>query len=156
MADDKKRNSVLNNSYKTGEKLQGDSFEFYNSVKVDEVASSTFMRDSCNFESIYYMSMAEKLRELLVSNKTLHDLVLKYDEKDIKKFDKYDINIVFHEIYEYFTKDKDFKYFFNVYYAFYLVSDVTSVGFDVIFNSLNYENRLPVVEELFNDGCLTL
>lgn len=149
---DKKKYSILNNTYKTGEKLQGDNFEFYSSVKIDEVATSIFMKDCCDFNSIFYDKMVEKTYELINNNETLVDLIKQYDDK---KFSKEDINVVFSIIYDFFSKDEEFKYFFNIFFIFSIVSDITNTAYDVIFNSLTYENKIPVIDALSEESDLT-
>ena len=144
----KNNGKILNNSYKNGDNLKGEDFEFTSALTVDDVGVSIFMKDTYNFDSIMYTRLVEEVHQLSKSNNRLDELTTfeHFDDKEEnRKYTKDELNEVFEIIYNHFSEDSSLKEFLRISYIFDIISNITKTEHRILFDSLNYENTSIVI-----------
>lgn len=148
--DTKRKKSILNNSYKTCENLKGDDFEFYSSVKIDDVGASIYMKDSCDFDSILYAEMVDFVYDVMNNDEELKTIIEKNDNDavngKIQKYTQEEVNLFFEKLYFSLTKEEQFRKFFKISYIFEIISNMTNMSYDILFNLLSYDNKAITVD----------
>jgi hypothetical protein len=139
---------ILKNSYKTGDNLKGDEYEFDNKLIADEDYMSMYMKDSYDIDSVEYTNLLEKIETFINENERFKLLT----DSDETKYTKEDINDLFTSIYEFFMKNPNSSKFMRIAYMFDILCVTTNVKHSNMFDLLSYENKSIILKEFINES----
>lgn len=142
----KKQNKILNNSYRSGDNLKGDSYKFDKEVRVERGYASNNLGHIYDPEnSMTYQKIRTEVLRLLDTNKELIDMLS--DEKP-KKFNREKVNRMFKIICEHFEKNPKIRQFMNVIYIFDNVSNLSGLRYSSLYDLLDGEYKQMLLIEL--------
>lgn len=133
----KKKDKIINNSYKTGEGLKGDAYEFSKSIKVKDDYASSYLKDLYDYENhVEYKIILEKIIAIIENDKKLTEIVFT-DVENKKKFNSKEINLIFSTLYDSLEKDIIESTFLNPIYLVEAISKITGLDYKRIFDFLD-------------------
>lgn len=146
----KQTNKILNNSYRTGENLKGEDYEFSKSIRVSDDYASSYLKEVYDYENhVEYKIVLDKIMETIENDKKLREIVIpdpKAEKK--KKFNSKEINLIFGKVYNEMEKEIDDSKFVNPIYMVEAISRITGLEYKRIFDYLDYEYQAVLLEAL--------
>ena len=144
----KNNEKILNNSYKNGDNLKGDDYEFDNKLVADEDYMSVYMKDTCDIDSSEYEKMSQEIDTFIQENEKYKQLT----DTDDTKYTKEEINELFSLVYYHFLSNKDLKRFMRIAYMFDILCVTTNIKHSNMFDLLSFENKKIVINNLVGDS----
>ncbi len=142
----KKRNKIINNTYKSGDKLKGDEYKFDNELKIDPGYASSNLGHIYDVEnSMTYRKVQEEVMNLLEKNKELQDML---SDAKPKKFNREKVNRMFKIIFDHFEKSPGARQFSNLIYIFDNVSNLSGLKYASLYDLLDGEYKQMLLLEL--------
>lgn len=137
----KKKNKIINNSYRSGENLKGDEYKFDSQLKVD----ASYMPSSDLENNMVYDRVQEEILLLMENNQELRDMI---DDEKPKKFNREKANRMFKLILSHFVGKHDLMKFANVIYIFDNVSNLSGLKYASLYDLLDTEYKQMLLVEL--------
>lgn len=142
----RKRNKIINNTYKSGENLKGDDYAFDRELKVDSGYATTNLGHIYDVENnMVSRKVQEEIVVLLAINQELAEML---SDAKPKKFNKEKINRMFKIIYEHFERKPSAKQFSNLVYIFDNVSNLSGLKYASLYDLLDNEYKQLILLEL--------
>ena len=144
----KNNEKILNNSYKNGDNLKGDDYEFDNKLVADEDYMSMYMKDTCDIDSAEYNKIVQEIDKFILSNDKYKALT----DSDDTKYSKDELNELFSLVYSQFLSNRDLKKFIRIAYIFDVICTITNIKHSNMFDLLSYENKKIVISNFVNES----
>lgn len=142
----KKRNKIINNSYKSGENLKGDDYRFETELRVDPNYASSNLSHIYDAENnILYRKVQDEVLALIDANNELAEML---SEAKPKKFNREKVNRMFQIIHEHFEKNHDIRDFGNLIYIFDNVSNLSGLKYSSLYDLLDQSYQQMLLVEL--------
>lgn len=146
----KQTNKILNNSYRTGENLKGEDYEFSKSIRVSDDYASSYLKEVYDYENhVEYKIVLERIMDTIEEDKELRKIVIPDPKAETKKkFNSKEINLIFGKVYDEMMKEVDDSKFANPIYMVEAISRITGLEYKRIFDYLDYEYQAVLLEAL--------
>lgn len=142
----RKRNKIINSSYKSGEKLKGDEYKFDTELKVDPDYASSNLSHIYDVEnSMTFRKVQEEVMTLLEHNKELQEML---SDAKPKKFNREKVNRMFKIIHDHFEKKLSARQFSNLIYIFDNVSNLSGLKYASLYDLLDADYKQMLLLEL--------
>jgi hypothetical protein len=142
----KKKNKIINNSYRSGDKLKGDEYRFDTQLRVDPGYASSNLSHIYDVENnMVYKRVQDEVVFLMQSNDELKQML---DDDKPKKFNREKANRMFQIILQHFVNTPDTMKFANVIYIFDNVSNLSGLKYASLYDLLETEYKQMLLIEL--------
>ena len=142
----RKRNKIINNSYKNGDNLKGDEYRFDKVLKVDVSYASSNLSHIYDVENnMVFRKVQEEVMRLLNRNDELQEML---SDSTPKKFNKAKVNRMFKIIYDHFENNPPIKQFSNLIYIFDNISNLSGLKYSSLYDLLDSEYQQIILMEL--------
>lgn len=142
----KKRNKIINSTYKSGENLKGNDYHFESEIKVEAGYASTHLGHIYDVDNnMVSRKVQEEIMLLIGMNEELRDML---DEENPKKFNREKVNRMFKLIYEHFERKPDARTFSNLVQIFDNVANLSKLKYASLYDLLDGEYKQMLLVEL--------
>ena len=142
----KKRNKIINNTYRRGDNLKGDDYVFEKEMKVEAGYASDNLGHIYDVENnMIYRKVQEEIMQLLESNENLREML---NDTKKKKFNREKVNCIFKLIYSHFERNTSAKQFSNLIYIFDNVANLSGLKYTSLYDLLDGEYKQMLLIEL--------
>lgn len=142
----KKRNKIIDNSYKNGDNLKGDDYRFETEIRVDPTYAASNLSHIYDTEnSMLYRKVQDEVLALIDMNKELAEML---SDAKPKKFNREKVNRMFEIIHEYFENNRGIREFGNLIYIFDNVSNLSGLKYSSLYDLLDQKYQQMLLLEL--------
>lgn len=145
----KKSDKIYNNKYNTGAGAKdSDEFQLNTGIKVDQGFADLYHRDIYEYEQhVDCKILLDQILGMIEEDSELHKL-LKDSNNISKKFNGNHINFMFDKIFKLIQSNPTDSKFTNSIYIVEVISSITGFEYKKIFDFLEYEYRIILINEL--------
>lgn len=142
----KKRNKIINNSYKSGDNLKGDEYRFGTELKVDVGYASANLGHIYDVENhMIFKKVQDEIMDLMDTNVELQEML---SDAKPKKFNREKVNRMFKIIYDHFQAKPAARQYMNLIYIFDNVSNLSGLKYASLYDLLDGEYKQRILVEL--------